>query len=101
MRISYALASLALGFAVVGCGRPATVEECEYIVERIVELEMKQRNRGSPEVVRAEAEQTKAAVRESTMSQCVGKRVTQAAMDCVRTAETSHEIIADCFDGWR
>jgi hypothetical protein len=90
-----------LAAALVGCGHPATVEECEFIVERIVELELRQRNRGSPEVVRQEVDKTKEAVRESTMRQCVGKRVTEAAMDCVRNARTAREIVNDCFDGWR
>jgi len=94
----YSVLAAALLF---GCGHPATVEECETIVERIVELELKQRHRGSEEAIRETAEKTKQAVHDSTMSQCVGRRITNEAMECVHTAETSQELVDDCFDGWR
>ena len=85
----------------VGCGHPATVEECETIVERVVELELKQRNRSGEAEIRATAEKTKQAVHDATMNQCVGRRITKEAMDCVRAAKTSQDLVNDCFDGWR
>ena len=90
-----------VGVLLVSCGHPASVAECELIVERIVELELQARNRGSPEVVQAEVEKTKAAVREATMARCVGRRITDAALQCVRDAQSSSEVVDDCFDGWR
>lgn len=81
-----------------GCGHPATVAECEEIVERIARLELERRHRNDSEGVAQEIEDTKQALRESTMKDCVGKRITTRAMTCVRAAKTSKEIVEDCFD---
>ncbi len=88
----------ALIFALLpGCGHPASVEECEEIVARIAELELEKR-KVHPDEVKAEIESTKKAVRESTMKECVGKRITERAMKCVRNAKSSQEIVDDCFE---
>ncbi len=88
---------LAFAWLAFGCGYPATVEECEEIVERIARLELEKR-KVDPSEVAAEIESTKKAVRESTMKECVGKRITKQAMECVRRAKTSQEIVDACFD---
>jgi len=90
-----------IAIAMCGCGHSATVEECEFIIERIARLELEKRHQDSPEVVEAEVHRTKQVLRESTMRDCVGKRITKDAMDCVRNAKTSQEIVEDCFDGWQ
>lgn len=92
------LALLALGPFLAGCGHRATVEECEEIVERVARLELEKRMPGDPEGVAAEIEKTKAELRETTMKDCVGKRVTDSAMQCVRNAKSSKEIVETCFD---
>jgi hypothetical protein len=92
-----AFVSLAFAWLAMGCGHPATVEECEEIVERIARLELEQR-KVDPAEVTAEIDSTKKAVRESTMKECVGKRITKQAMECVRKAKTSQEIVDSCFD---
>ena len=79
------------------CGEPATVQQCEEIVERIARLEIEQR-RVQPADVDSEIEETKRALRETTMKDCVGKRVTQKAMTCVREARTSKQIVEQCFE---
>lgn len=89
-----ALAALAL----TGCGHPASVEECEIIVERIARLELEKREPNNPGRVQEEIEATKEELRNSTMKNCVGKRITNAAMTCVKQAKTSQEIVEDCFD---
>ena len=90
-----------LALALCGCGRPASVEDCEYIVERIARLELEKRSQDAPDVVAVEVDRTKQVLRESTMRDCVGKRITDGAMACVRNAKTSQEIVEDCFDGWQ
>jgi hypothetical protein len=92
------LLPLAVALASVGCGHPATVEECDEIVERIARLELEKRNPTDTAVVEEEVEATQQSLRESTMKDCVGKRITSRAMECVRNAKTSKEIIDDCFD---
>ena len=90
-----------LGVVLASCGHPATVEECEFIVERITRLELEKRNPGQPKVVAEEVKKTKEAVRESTMNDCVGKRITDSALECVRSAKTPEEVVEGCFDGWK
>jgi len=92
-----ALLPLFLSGLVLGCGHPASVDECEEIVERIARLELEKR-KIDPTEVAAEIESTKKAVRNSTMKECVGKRITTRAMECVRKAKTSQEIVDVCFD---
>ncbi|MBI3199918.1 MAG: hypothetical protein HYZ29_00160 [Myxococcales bacterium] len=84
--------------AVAGCGHPASEAECEEIVERVARLELEKKQAGSPESVQDEIEATKKSVRESMLKQCVGRRITTKAMQCVRSAKTSKEVVEDCFD---
>jgi hypothetical protein len=82
-----------------GCGHPATVQECEVIVERITELEVQRRTPTTdPKLVEQEVAESKKSLRDATMKECVGRRITDRAMRCVREAKTSKQIIDDCFD---
>ena len=94
-----AAAAVALVVLVVGCGHPATVAECEEIIDRIVRLEIRQRlGKLDPAQVQSEVEITKRRLRETTMKDCAGKRIYESTMQCVRTAKSSESIVEDCFD---
>jgi hypothetical protein len=90
------LACLALASSALGCGRKATVEDCQEIVKRIVELELQtvvsQQELGS-EVV--QAQQT---FKERALSDCVGRRITDKSLACVAAAKDTATIIDDCFN---
>ncbi len=87
------------GLWALGCGHPATAEECEEIVERIASLELKERYGAIPAAeLKQEIQFAKDAVTESTMKDCVGKRISSSVMRCVREASTSSEIVEGCFD---
>jgi len=92
------VAALAALLFATGCGHPASVEECEEIVERIARLELEKKNAGNQQAISDEIEATKKSLRESTMKDCVGKRITPAAMRCVRGAKSSKQIVEECFD---
>ncbi len=83
--------------ALSGCGHPATVTECEEIVETIVRLEMQGADAGS-EAVADEVKATKASMRDDMKKRCVGRRITDSAMHCVRKATTSQQVEEQCFD---
>lgn len=73
------------------CGRPATREDCELIIDRNVELQMKQMQITE----QAAIDKRKAEIRASMSDQlkgCVGKRVTDKMISCVRTAASAEEI---------
>ena len=81
----------------LGCGHPATDKECQEIVERIATLELEKEAGGDAESVGAGVDETKKAMATNTLKDCVGKRITERAMQCVRTAKTSQQIVDDCF----
>lgn len=84
--------------SLAGCGHKASVEECNEIVERIARLELEKRLPNDPAGVEQQVEEMKQELRETTMKDCVGKRITARAMQCVRDAKTSKEIVETCFD---
>jgi hypothetical protein len=92
------LGILLLACGLLGCGRPATEQECSEIVARIAELELRESAPAAPAEIAAHVEATQAAFRDEAMKACVGKRVTEAALSCVRNAKTSRQIVEECFD---
>ncbi|HVU02617.1 MAG TPA: hypothetical protein VHE30_12735 [Polyangiaceae bacterium] len=97
MKPSLALAAFVL-FAAPGCGRPATEAECDEIVGRIAELELREAKSADPADVQRQVTETKEAFRSKMKTQCVGKRVTDYALRCVRNAKTAEEIVQKCLD---
>jgi hypothetical protein len=87
--------TLALGLPLVavvaGCGRKATREDCEAVVDKNVELQLKALGVGDPAVVGKRREEMRAAMRDD-IDKCVGKRVTDGMMTCVKSAETAETI---------
>ena len=82
----------------LGCGHPASDKECQEIVERIATLELEKAGTGAdPKAVGAQIDETKKALAANTLKDCVGKRITERAMQCVRTAKNSQQIVDDCF----
>lgn len=79
----------------VGCGRPATREECDEIVGRIADLEL--RARGLTGNNADEVKATKDALEKTTLRDCVGRRISDKAMGCVRAAKTTQQIVNECF----
>jgi hypothetical protein len=79
------------------CGHPATLEECELIVQRIAELEIGKHGPSGQELAN-EVSRTKQAMHERTLGQCVGKRITSQALECVQGADTSDQIINECLN---
>jgi hypothetical protein len=85
-----------LALLVLGCGREATVEDCQQIVKRIVELELES---VVPEQdLSAEVQEAQQAFRERASADCVGRRITEKSLACVAAAKTAEAVIDDCFD---
>jgi hypothetical protein len=79
-----------------GCGHRATEKECEEIVERVARLEL-ERAKVGPEMLASELKIAKESFRKDMGRRCVGRRVTEEAMSCVRSAKSSQEIEEVCF----
>jgi hypothetical protein len=94
VRLRNALTLLPL--IVLGCGHPATERECNEIVERITVLELSAVD-ASAETVAKEVSLAKEAMRRESHKRCVGRRITEKAMACVRTAKSAKQIEEECF----
>jgi hypothetical protein len=84
-----AAALVALGLS--GCGRRATELDCQLIVDKSVELQLRETNQTSPEAIEKREEQVRAELQDEIKS-CEGRRVTEKTLDCVHSAATTQEL---------
>lgn len=87
-----------VGLGLVACGRPATLSECNEIVTRVATLEYKAALPPDAKLDPERVETIRARVHDAMMRSCVGRRITDKAMRCVRNAKTATEIREECFD---
>jgi hypothetical protein len=83
--------------ALTGCGHPASKAECEEIFARSAELAVVAEGVQDPEEVKRQVEKARAEKGDSLIPDCVGKRITEDAMQCVRKAATVEEF-EGCLD---
>ncbi len=92
------LVVLALAGSLWGCGHKASEQECQEIAQRVAELELAASPLGrDPETAKEQLEKTRNWVKESQMKGCLGRRITDGAMQCVRSAKKASEITDSCF----
>jgi hypothetical protein len=92
-RVRAAAATVAALIGAVACGRPATREDCELIIDKNVELEMKQMKIADQVAIDKRKAEIRASM-EGQLKGCIGKRVTDGMMKCVRNANTTDAIDA-------
>lgn len=78
-----------------GCGRKATREDCELIVDRNAEVQLKAMGVSDAPTVQKRKEELRAQMK-SDLDECVGKRITDGMLACVKGAETA-EAITKCM----
>jgi hypothetical protein len=88
--------------ALSGCGHPATEADCELIAIRIAELELKAQAITDPVEIQRKKNETLGLggvgnSRKELLEGCIGRRVTDKALACVRQAKTSEEIASQCL----
>lgn len=91
LRPSHSLVFVGVLVTMTGCGRKATRTDCELVVDKNVEVKLKADGLTDPTLI----QQRKAELRESLkedIDKCVGKRVTDGMLACVKTAETAEQI---------
>ena len=89
---------LSIALLLSACGRPATVKECEEIAERVATLEYEAASKSQSPPKPDQVQTIRARVRDAMLKGCVGKRITERALQCVRGAKTADAIQKDCFD---
>jgi hypothetical protein len=88
----------ATAILLAGCGRPATQQECDEIVGRIVELEVREAASAAPADVEKQVHETTKAFRGKSERECVGRRINSRALGCVRNAKSAEEIVKVCLN---
>jgi hypothetical protein len=90
-----------IALALAACGHPASEAECQTIVERIVELELRAQNITDPaEVAKRKSESlgmTDGGTNTDLLKGCIGKHITDRAIGCVRDAKSASEITERCL----
>jgi hypothetical protein len=72
--------------------------DCDEIVARIAELELRGVRSGDPTSIAKEVADTKEAFQAKAKQECVGKRITDHALRCVRNAKSAEEIVRECLN---
>jgi len=75
----------------VGCGRRATEADCQLIVNKSVELEMKEMSRVDAPAVEQREREVRAQLSDEIKA-CEGRHVTERTLSCVRSASTTREL---------
>jgi hypothetical protein len=87
-------ATLVLSLSMLACGRSATTEDCKMIYEKNIEVEMRSLAKADDATIERKKAELRTAF-DADLKQCVGKRVTESVLACVRGA-TTPEQMASC-----
>jgi hypothetical protein len=95
--LAWLVAAAALPGLLGGCGHPATLAECEELLARSAEIELRAQNIQDPKVIAERTAAFRQARGDELLGQCTGKRITDRAMRCVREAATV-DAVYQCLD---
>lgn len=92
MRTRLLAAAAATAALLCGCGRHATQADCQLIVDRSVELQLKALDETDAQTIAKREATVRAALDEEIKSCERDRRVTDRTMACVRSATTTREL---------
>jgi hypothetical protein len=78
-------------YAAIGCGRRATRADCQLLVDRGVELQMKGMSLTDRTAIKKREQQVRDSL-QTEIDSCEGRRVTERMMACVKAAPTTAEL---------
>ncbi len=84
-------AMAALAATSVGCGHKASDADCQFILDRNVEVQMKAMHIADPVAVDKRKQEIHTELK-GQLAGCVGKRITDAMLACVARAQTAEDI---------
>jgi hypothetical protein len=80
-----------LTFALTACGRKATEADCELIIDRNVEVQMRAMHIDDAPTITKKQDELRAQMKDD-LKDCEGRRVTDKMMGCVKNAQTGDEV---------
>ena len=83
--------AIALSLVLVGCGRKATQADCDLILDHYVETQLRAMSITDPATIDKRKAEMRADMKDEVRD-CVGKRVTDGMLACVKSAQTNAEI---------
>jgi hypothetical protein len=83
---------LLVALVITGCGRRATHADCQLIVDRSVELQMRGANETDPKAIAKREESVRAELDGEIITCERERRVTDNMMACVQSASTTAEL---------
>ncbi len=87
---------LILSITLAACGKPASEADCAAILDRIVELEL--REGGFNDAVLIAKRQVEMRTKlGGELGDCVGRRLPKDALECVRRADSAEAISHRCL----
>ncbi len=95
--ISGVLAVLVGLFALSGCGHPANRAECDELFTRTAQIELDAQHIKDPTLVEKRLAEARTQSGEAFAKECLNKRITKGALDCVRKASTTEQF-DKCLD---
>jgi hypothetical protein len=82
-----------LALALTGCGHPATRDECNELFAKSAEIELRGQNITDRKTIDERTATARATPKGGEFTgQCVGKRITDRALKCVRSATTAEQF---------
>src|SRR5262245_36584468 len=85
--------AMPVALALAGCGHPATRDECNELFAKSAEIELRGQNITDPKTIADRTASARATPKGSEFTgQCVGKRITDRALKCVRGAVTAEQF---------
>lgn len=86
------IAGALFALAVVACGHPASKDECEAIFRRSAEVTLLARNVTDPNEIARAVDEARLVKGQAMLDDCLGKRITDDAMRCVREAKVAADL---------
>jgi len=87
-----ALVAVTVIAGLLGCGRPASKADCDEILEKSAAIELKAQNVTDPAEVKKRTDEYRARRGDQLSANCVGRRITDKAIACVRGATTAEQV---------
>ena len=88
------LTALAVGMLLMasGCGHPANRAECDELFAKNAELELRAQRVSDPQLIADRTAAARAVEGEAFAGRCLGKRITNRALQCVRRAANAEQL---------